>query len=402
MRGAIALSLALLGIAAAGVAQVALPDSGPRGLAEERQALTAARRQAQVARERSRQLQEQARKATLEADKTSRAAAALAARIQESEADIQAAQARIAIVGRLQRAQAAKLAERQKPIVRLTAALQTMARRPAALALVRPGSVIDAVHMRMVLGTVLPVIRERTADLRAELARSRQLRAAAEQATASMRSSREQLAARQKALGRLEAQQRLTSRDLSSGANLEGERALALGERARDIVDLMDKLEVAGYVRQSLATLSGPLLRPAQPGAAGLPAAEQPVAAGASPTYRMPVVGALVTGMGELAESGIRARGLTIETQPGAQAVAPSQGRVAFAGPYRGYGQIVIVDHGQGWTTLITGLHRLSVAVGADVRQGDPLGVAPGGKARVTVELRRNGRPVDIVPLLAG
>ncbi|WP_158230063.1 murein hydrolase activator EnvC family protein, partial [Sphingobium fuliginis] len=108
----------------------------------------------------------------------------------------------------------------------------------------------------------------------------------------------------------------------------------------------------------------------------------------------------LVTGMGEVSEGGVRSRGLTIATRPDALAVAPTAGRVVFAGPYRGYGQIVIIDHGGGWTTLITGLLRLNAAVGDVVRQGDPLGNAGPGRPSITVELRRNGRPVDIVPLV--
>ena len=105
--------------------------------------------------------------------------------------------------------------------------------------------------------------------------------------------------------------------------------------------------------------------------------------------------------MGEVNDGGVRSRGLTLVTQAGAQAVAPTAGRIAFAGPYRGYGQILIIDHGQGWTTLITGLHRVTAQVGETVRQGDPVGLtAAQGRPTVTIELRRNGRPVDIVPLV--
>ncbi|HEX7782382.1 MAG TPA: peptidoglycan DD-metalloendopeptidase family protein [Sphingobium sp.] len=402
-----ALAASALGVgAAATFAQVVspqdvvLPGIAPTGLAQEKQALLAARRQAAEARDRSGRLQVQAQRATQDAEKARRWAAALAARIQESEADIQAAQARIAIVARLQRAQNARLAEKQQPIVRLTAALQILARRPTALALVQPGSISDAVHMRAVLGTVMPVIQERTAGLRAELARSRQLRSAAEQAAASLRDSRQQLASRQQELRRMETAKLLASRDYEANAGLESDRAVALGEKARDIVDLMDQLAVASDVRSELAALPGPVPRPAQPGSVGAPTAEPPVSNTGLPPYRLPVVGTLVTGMGELSESGVRARGLTLATQPGAQVVAPTAGRVAYAGRYRGYGQIVIIDHGQGWTTLITGLNHLSVTVGAGVAQGDPIGTAGAPRPTVTIELRRNGRPVDIVPLV--
>ncbi|APL95544.1 metalloendopeptidase [Sphingobium indicum] len=379
---------------------VILTGAGGTSLNEEQAALKTARRQSEEARSRSERLERQAAAARSEADQARRRAAAMAARIQQAEADIQAAQARIAIVARLQRAQAARLAARQEPVVRLTAALQMMAQRPLALALVKPGSIDDAIHMRAVLGQVLPVIRERTAGLRAELERSRALRATAEQAADSLAQSQQDLKQRQAALQRLEAQKRLAAQDYRANADLESDRALALGERARDIVDLMDRLEEAGDLRDRLAALPGPVPRPARPDRARAPAPARPRSLGAPPPYRLPVVGQLVTGMGEVSEGGVRSRGLTIATRPDALAVAPTAGRIVFAGPYRGYGQIVIIDHGGGWTTLITGLLRLNAAVGDVVRQGDPLGNAGPGRPSITVELRRNGRPVDIVPLV--
>lgn len=405
-RAAIMAAVVLAGTAALASSRLPAADAiilqgtGGTTLNQEQAALKAARVQSEQARERSERLERQAAVARDEADQARRRAAAMAARIQQAEADIQAAQARIAIIARLQRAQAARLAARQEPVVRLTAALQMMARRPLALALVQPGSVSDAVHMRAVLGQILPVIHERTAGLRAELERSRALRETAEQAAAALAQGQADLKQRQAALRTLETRSRLAERDYRSNAGLESDRAVALGERARDIVDLMDRLEAAGDVRDALAMLPGPVLRPARP---DLATASAPVAErgrDAPPPYRLPVMGQLVTGMGEVSESGVRSRGLTIVTQAGALAVAPTAGRIVFAGPYRGYGQIVILDHGGGWTTLITGLLRLSARVGDSVRQGDPLGNAGPGRTSVTIELRRNGRPVDIVPLV--
>jgi len=393
-------AIAAARLVAAPAPGIILGGTGDTSLQREQAALKAARIQSAEARERSERLEQQASVARDEADQARRRAAAMAARIQQAEADIQAAQARIAIIARMQRAQATRLAVKQEPVVRLTAALQMMARRPLALALVQPGSVSDRVHMRAVLGQILPVIQERTAGLRAELERSRALREVAERAAGSLAQSQADLRNRQAALRALETQKRLAAKDYRSNADLESDRALALGERARDIVDLMDRLQAAGDLRDELVALPGPLLRPARPDLTAAPVPASPRQSNGPPPYRLPVMGQLVTGMGELSESGVRSRGLAVATQAGALAVAPTAGRVVFAGPYRGYGQILIIDHGRGWTTLITGLLRLSVAVGDTVRQGDPLGNAGPGRPSITIELRRNGRPVDIVPLL--
>ncbi|MCE7795118.1 peptidoglycan DD-metalloendopeptidase family protein [Sphingobium sufflavum] len=369
-------------------------------LAEEQRALVNARTQADEARHRSETFERRAVGAEAEADRARDRAAALAARIQQSEADLRAGQARIAIVSALQRTQARRLAERQAPIARLTAGLQAIARRPPILALLQPGSIADAVHFRIVLASAMPVIAQQTAGLRAELTHSRALRKDAETARIALLMSRDQLTQRRAELAQLEAARRIASRQFRDTAAVESDRALAMGENARDIVDLMERMEDASSVRATLAILPGPTLRPIQPGDTSLPASQQVETAGGVATYRLPVVGEIVAGFGEVSTNGVRSRGLSITTAAGAAVVAPTAGRIAFAGPFRDYGNIVIIDHGAGWTSLITHMRRLSVSVGETVRQGDPLGITASTKPQVTIELRRADRPVDIAALL--
>jgi septal ring factor EnvC (AmiA/AmiB activator) len=371
-------------------------------LAEQRAALVRARAQAEEARKRSEALEARARQSAAAADRTRDQIAALAARIQQSEADLRAGEARIAIIAALQRAQARRLAQRQQPIVRLTAALQQIARRSPVLTLVEPGTVSNAVHRRIILARVLPGVLASTRALRTEIARSADLRDSAEAAAQALAKVRDGLATQQRTLAAFEQHQRVAMRSLHASASLETERALAMGEEARDIGELMARIEDAGLIRDALMRLPGPLPRPATPAEAPLPADGdgEAAAAAVAPPYRLPAVGDVVTGFGEISDSGLRARGLTIVTGPGATVVAPAAGRVAFAGPFRGYGRIVIVEHGGGWTTLIAHLDRLSAQVGDVVRQGDPLGAAGPGRPRLLVELRRQDRPVDIAALL--
>jgi len=369
-------------------------------LADEQRALIHARAQADEARRRSEGLERRAAGAEVEADRAADRAAALAARIQQAEADLRAGQARIAIVTALQARQARRLAARQVPITRLVAGLQAIARRPPVLALLQPGSIADAVHMRIILASALPVIAERTAGLRAELAKSRALRRDAELARGALLATRGQLTERRAELARLEAAKRLASRQFRDTAAMESDRALAMGEDARDIVDLMRRIEDAGTVRSSLMTLPGPILRPTQPGETPLPVSQGGSRGSGVPAYRLPVVGEIVAGFGEVSDSGVRSRGLTIATAPGATVVAPAGGRVAFAGPFRDYGNILIIDHGGGWTSLVTHMRRLSATIGETVRQGDPIGIAAPVSPQVTIELRRGDRPVDVAALL--
>ena len=73
---------------------------------------------------------------------------------------------------------------------------------------------------------------------------------------------------------------------------------------------------------------------------------------------------------------------------------------MAYSGRYRGYGNILIIDHDAGWTSLITNMATIRVAVGDRVVQGAPVGQSGSDDPTVTVELRRNGRPIDIAALI--
>ncbi len=390
-------SLTLLSAGAFVAAALSAQTSGP-SLSEQQRSLTSAREQSERSRQRGDALRRQAEAATNEADRISSQAAALAARIQGAEADIQAARARIAIVQRLQQQQRARLAEKQEPVLRLTAALQMMTRKPTALALVEPRSLDEIVYIRSLMSAIMPEIQERTASLREEVEQGEKLRVQANRAIASLNESQERLNDRRQQLASLAANERISASQLGGDAGLEEERALALGEEARDILDLMDQIRESGAVRESLAELDGPLLRPDQgkdPVAADLAGASEVANA-----YRLPVIGDIVTGLGEISESGFRSRGLTIAVQPNAQIVAPAAGRVAYSGRYRGYGNIIIIEHEQGWTSLITNMATASVDVGNNVVQGSPVGRSRPEDPTVTVELRRNGRPIDIAALI--
>lgn len=355
-----------------------------------RERLGTARREAAAAAVRSRQLEQAARAARVGAERARAARAALAGRIAAAEADRRTAQARVALVGELLARRRDELAARRAPVARLVGALQSLASRPAWMALAQPGSTDDLVHVRAVLGTVVPVMQQRTAAVRAEVADAAKLRAQAGVALSALAASNARLEGERLALVRAEAAQRLRSRQLARGAMVESDRAIALGEQARDIVDRLDELGEAGDTRAALAALPGPLPRP-DSGAPPLP----------PPAYRLPVRGAVATGFGEISASGVRARGLTLTVAPGATVTAPAPGRIAFSKRFRGYRRIVILDHGDGWTTTVTGLDASVGPVGGRVVAGTPIGRAPGGDAPpVTIELRRRGVPVDLAAML--
>ncbi|MDZ7587709.1 MAG: peptidoglycan DD-metalloendopeptidase family protein [Parasphingorhabdus sp.] len=375
-----------------GFAQTAMAPT----LADEQRALVKARRDADKARQRNAALIRQAEAATGKAERQASEAAALAERIIAAKADIAAARARIAIVSELQQRQTERLAEKRAPLMRLTAALQAMTRRPPAIALFQPQSLDDVVHVRAVMASAVPEIRRQTAGLRDEIAQSRQLQVQAAQAVASLSASQALLADRMRELSQLEAQNRSSATRLISDAGREEDRVLALGEDVRDILDSMNRITDMGQVRNALSQLPAPALR-TRDGQADMRRGGRQRQA-----YMLPVTGDVVAGLGEISASGYRARGLTIKAAAATAVVAPAAGRVVFAGPYKSYGDIVIINHGSGWTSLITGLAGLDVKTDALIGQGDRIGLTVRAEQNVplNVELRRNGRPMDIAALI--
>lgn len=385
---------AVVAVSGAG-AQRATALEGP---AETRAALRSALAARRAAEARSTKLEREADGALDAVERTAREAAAVAARIQQAEAGVAAAEARIALTARERAVLREELGREQQPVMHLTAALQQFSRRPVALSVLRAGSVEDVVHLRALLDSAIPQIRARTAGLRAQLARSRELHEDSLAATKFLRGEETRLAERRRELAALEARQREASREARGLAAREAERALALAEEARDLDALVTELDRAGVLRTRLAALPGPLLRPARPEDAratpsSLPAPAASATAPPAP-YLLPVDGRMVTGFGA-GQGSSASTGLTLAPRPGAQVVAPAAGRVAFAGPYRGYGRIVIIEHAGGWTSLVTGLARTDVAVGETLLGGAPLGIAAQANPAVSLELRSGGEPVN-------
>jgi murein hydrolase activator len=362
----------------------AAPPSADRLVAAKQAAAAAERRAAVLAAEAA-----GARRAAGQAAADERVARA---RVEAAAAQLDAARARVALVDARLAEQRAELGRQEAPAARLLAALQSLARRPAIATVAQPGSVEDLVRLRAVLGSVLPAVRARAAGIAGEVAATRRLQDSATLAAVDQRSQRIRLEAERTALARLEQDQRARARALGRGAMSEGDRALALGERARELVEQMGEEGRAAVTASTLAGLSGPVPRPIQGGVAASHAA-----------YRLPIAGQLVTGFGEVSRAGVRSRGLTFRVVPGRAAVAPAGGTVRYAGRFRSYGTIVILDHGAGWSTLVTGLARTPLTRGSVVSAGRPLGItearSDGAAPEVTVELRRQGRPVDLLAI---
>ena len=115
-----------------------------------------------------------------------------------------------------------------------------------------------------------------------------------------------------------------------------------------------------------------------------------------------PVPARIVRNFGQTDDSGSASKGVVFGAEALSRVVAPYDGQVVYAGPFRGYGRILIIEHGGGYHTLLSGLGRIDCAVGQWVLAGEPVAVmGEQSGAGLYVELRRDGQPVNPLPWLA-
>jgi murein hydrolase activator len=383
------LTLSVLALAPLAVAGGLMAQGDAPSLGAQQQALRDAKARATVAERRSEFLRQEASSAANAADRLVAQRAVLSAEMDAAAAQIGAANARIAIIGRRQQTQRAQLGQESEPMLRLNAALQQMTGRPTVLMIAQPGQRSDYIHLRAVMATVQPEIVRRTSALRQQISFQNELRAQELVALKSLGDARIRLKSRRTALAKLESDVRGKAGDLSADAAIEFEQAIAQGERARDIVGRIDTLRLSSERAAELASLDGPVLQ----GRAAAPRSSGPRA------YLLPGKGDVILGFHELNVTGYRERGIRMALDPSASVIAPAAGKVSYAGRYRSYGQIVIIEHGNGWTTLITNLAVLNVTKGQNVRQGATLGSVGAEQPEIGVELRKNGRVMDIAEL---
>ncbi|MEO7635232.1 MAG: peptidoglycan DD-metalloendopeptidase family protein [Sphingomicrobium sp.] len=374
---ALLLPLTLAASAPAQAPAVALDAALADALGEQRTATGAARKYRHMA--------DEARGA---AERLAAQQAAAGEALAAAEAGITAADARLRLAAAAVAAHRARLAEQQRPAANLLAGLALMARQPPLLALADRGSADDLVRVRVLIDATVPAIRARTARLSGQLAQGRRLAAAAISSRADLATSRRDLLARRTEFATLE-QRALHRAAAAGGQSLSaGDAALSAGE---DIARLRSGQSGARTANALAAML-----------AAEDPAPARPVPAeGARPRapfdYALPSSASVSEGLGAVSPSGVRSRGLTLATARGSALTAPAAGTVRYAGPFRDYDGVIIIDHGAGWLSLIVNAAP-DVARGSRVVLGQPLGRALGA---VQVELSQNGRPISPA-LIAG
>ncbi|MCW5771127.1 MAG: peptidoglycan DD-metalloendopeptidase family protein [Rhodospirillaceae bacterium] len=314
-----------------------------------------------------------------------------AAATQNRETALTRQETELRVLEAREKAAAADFHARQKQLAEILAALQRLSLRPPVTLASRSDDANDAVRSALLLRSLIPELERRVERLRLEIAAYTRLKEAVRMrrtgvANADSALSRE----RQALLGLIEQKQALL-RESEQEQEANQARIAALTAEAENLRDLLAKL------RQEKATRKpGP-----PPRAATLTEPDRGKIrsfAGARGRLTLPAAGDIAPRFGPEEKFGELSKGLMITARPGAQAVAPFDGQVVFAGPFRGYGRILIIEHRDGYHSLIVGLARIDASVKQWVLAGEPVGIVgerDGQSAQLYVEIRHNGRPID-------
>jgi septal ring factor EnvC (AmiA/AmiB activator) len=350
-------------------------------------ALRQARAEQAAAEAQTRRLERIAEGAQGEAARLQARQAAAANAIEAAEARISAADALLRISSAAADRQSAQLRQEQQPIASLLSGLAMMARRPPLLAIADRGSTDDLIKVRVLLDATLPVIRGRTATLSNQLAQGRRLASDALAAKLELQRSRADLVSRRQQFAALEARALKSFASARGQALTAGDVALAAGEDVEQLRGTESDARNAFAIANALANSDPAPARPFAPDGRAV----------SLPPYRLPAPAAVTEGLGSVNTHGVRARGLTLATGRGTPLTVPASGIVRFSGPFQSHDGVVIIDHGQGWMSLIVGVAS-PLKTGDRVALGDPLGRALGP---IEVELSQNGQRVSPA-LIAG
>ncbi len=451
---------------AAEARRVASPEEGARALEKKRQELEAAKNKAKV-------LLNDVTDIDTEREKLNAQLLETAALIQKSEGQLTSIEGRLSELESQEKLVRGSLMQRHGQISELLGALQKMGRNPPPVLITKREDALQMVRSAMLLSSAFPELKNQAfslserledlvrvmTDIRSEGERLKSETARLNEARGKlaglMEAKKLTLAERQAELASVKAATAEISKNVGDLSELIGKLdqtvndRTGLGsyqeERRRDtsaetasttqvpvpnapiVVAAPDAPQTAApepdagmQAETKVAALSPPpRLKPQivelAPSSAGMlsasPGRIKPAIpfATAHAKLPLPAQGRRVLAFGERTQYGANSKGMVIETRSGAQVTAPCDGWIVYAGEFRSYGQLLIINAGDGYHVLLAGMSQIDAQPGQFVLAAEPIGTMSGavktGQSSVPtnapvlyVEFRKDGRPIDPNP----
>lgn len=314
-----------------------------------------------------------------------------------------------------------ELAKRRRDFYATLAAMQRIAFRPRAAMLATEHPPVDTLRGALLLGAALPEVEAKARTVENFLNELQDLTRAIEDEREALDAAAETLRQERLRLSDLLERKQAALSITETEKQAAEARAAELADKAENLRQLMALAAEETVPREPLATNEQiASLGPAESAETAEPSSpEQTASALTAPSpvrflseqkaqLLMPIHGRIVARFGQTIargpDAGRPTKGLTIRADTSAQVVAPFDGKVVYAGTFRSYGQILIIDHGGRYHTLLAGLHEISAAVGQWVLAGEPIATISrleDQQPELYLELRRTGEAIDPMPWLA-
>ena len=312
----------------------------------------------------------------------------------------------------------------EESLSKMEAELEQLALKPTESLFVQPLNPVEIIRSAMLLRETVPYLEENASRLRKELEKIEQQKKRVENQMARIVRQKKVLEAEHEQMKSLV--QRKSK--LRNAVEVKSERAKKkvqkLAGQAQDLRDLLSKLEKEQQEkrrkqeeeRRRLAALEEQKRKEAEENqkreqvkTADLIKFKPEVIneigdnfVKAKGKLSRPARGSIITAYGQETAKGVSSKGIIIKTRAQAQVIAPFDGSVLFAGPFRGYGNLIIIEHGKGYTSLLAGLDSIDCELGQLLLAGEPIGLMPDdGDAKLYMELRKNNHPINPISWFA-
>ena len=342
-------------------------------------------------------------------------------KVQDAERGAAAAADRLSGLGATADGLSHSLERRRGIIADVLAALQRMGNNPPPAILVRPDDMSEAVRAATVMGSLIPELKSEIEGARRDLDDLAKTRESIARERDALTEKGKALAADKMRLAALIDARRQSLTSAQDALGSQQERAAELAKKAGSLKDLIARLDSESAARKAAAAAAhatevaeaNEIEARAQAGRdAGAVRLKPELAfADAKGQVPLPAAGTILKTFGALDGLGGVERGVSLATPAGATVSAPVDGSVLFAGAYRSYGQLLIIDAGGGYYVLLAGMERINVESGEFVLAGEPVGSMGDGSTRMAtaaavgagrpvlyIELRKDGTAIDPGP----
>jgi murein hydrolase activator len=340
----------------------------------------------------------------------------LAKTLESQQITLQAADAKLKKLGAEAIVIRSTLAEKQDQLSELLAGLQRLEQNPPPALVVEPQNILQALRGAMMFGAVVPEMRNQALDLQSNLHRLEDIKSEIEDSKKTQKQALTALTISQSELVKLQAEKKASAINSAKDLEAEKRRAVELASQAKNLKQLLAALEEEKLKAEAIKTAEAKaferderkkreaLLRPMM------------VFSQAQGKIEYPVQGDKLKQFGDDNGLGGTLDGLAIATAADSNVISSVDGRVEFAGPFRSYGQLLILNVGEGYLVLLAGMNQISVEIGQSIRAGEPLGHMGKGPSSVAligsetnnaqpvlyIEFRKNNNPVDPAPWWVG